>query len=177
MKYVLFALVLSSISASQAAYAACTTPEGVEGEIIYNRDWKVMQFCDSERWIGMGSFNTGSSEQSRRISGEIAAFDLDECPDGWSEYAPSSGRFLRGRCIDSETCPDPDGTRLIGNVQDDDFKAHSHTFSGVRSNYLGSWVGASISGESSGHSARSTSSVGGAETRPVNVAVLFCRYN
>lgn len=36
------------------AWAACATPVGVEGEIIYNREWKVLQFCDGADWVGMG---------------------------------------------------------------------------------------------------------------------------
>lgn len=67
MKSVVFsALFLSTLSVAQA-YAACTSPAGVEGEIIYNRQWKVMQFCDNEHWIGMG----GSSNLAAGNIGEI----------------------------------------------------------------------------------------------------------
>lgn len=36
------------------AWAICTLPDGVEGEIFYNKDQKLVQYCDGERWIGMG---------------------------------------------------------------------------------------------------------------------------
>lgn len=36
------------------AWAVCTLPSGVEGEIIYNRDVKKVQYCDGTHWIGVG---------------------------------------------------------------------------------------------------------------------------
>lgn len=36
------------------AYAVCTLPTGVEGELIYNKDRQVTQYCDGEHWIGVG---------------------------------------------------------------------------------------------------------------------------
>lgn len=38
-----------------AAYAACTAPAGVEGEVEYNIDFKVVQFCDGTNWTRLGS--------------------------------------------------------------------------------------------------------------------------
>lgn len=56
MRFLLVLLAVWGVSAS--AWAACSLPNqaggGVEGEIIYNREWKVMQFCDGTNWIGMG---------------------------------------------------------------------------------------------------------------------------
>lgn len=42
------------------AWAVCTLPDGVEGEIIYNQDVKVVQYCDGTRWIGVGWKGGGS---------------------------------------------------------------------------------------------------------------------
>lgn len=36
------------------SWAACINPAGVEGEIIYNRKWTTLQFCDGSKWIGIG---------------------------------------------------------------------------------------------------------------------------
>lgn len=33
---------------------ACTNPAGVAGELIFNADHKVLQYCDGDDWIGMG---------------------------------------------------------------------------------------------------------------------------
>lgn len=36
------------------AWAVCTRPDGVEGELVYNADQKLLQYCDGARWIGVG---------------------------------------------------------------------------------------------------------------------------
>lgn len=36
------------------ASAACVLPGGVEGEVVYNKDQKLVQYCDGTRWVGMG---------------------------------------------------------------------------------------------------------------------------
>ncbi len=70
-------------------------------------------------------------------SGAVMAFNLSACPTGWSEYAPAYGRFIRG--IDkSGTNIDPSGQRSPGDVQADDFKTHSHGYSGMHNEY-GGW--------------------------------------
>lgn len=48
---VLLTLLLWSIAAP--AYAVCTFPDGVEGEIVYNTTHKVAQFCNGTHWISM----------------------------------------------------------------------------------------------------------------------------
>jgi hypothetical protein len=47
------ALVFLLSLVSNAAYAACTSPVGAEGDIIYNDDFNVVQFCDNTSWISM----------------------------------------------------------------------------------------------------------------------------
>ena len=49
----LFALALFCFSAG-AAHAACTSPASNEGEMMYNADYHVMQYCNGAAWIGMG---------------------------------------------------------------------------------------------------------------------------
>jgi len=46
-------LVILSLGVSHAAYAACASPAGVAGEMIYNTDNSIMQYCDGTNWIGM----------------------------------------------------------------------------------------------------------------------------
>ena len=36
-------------------YAACGSPTGLEGEVIYNTDYATMQFCDNTNWISMAA--------------------------------------------------------------------------------------------------------------------------
>ena len=114
------------------------------------------------------------------------AFDLTSCPAGWSEYTPARGRFLRG--IDNAAGNDPSGTRPPGNTQGDGLGSHTHdyyvghTSSGfghlysyhqianaddIGGRYLASAYGGGINIVATGIS----------ETRPKNVAVLFCEKN
>lgn len=111
-------------------------------------------------------------------SGAIVAFNEDDCPvDGWSEYKPAYGRFLRG--IDKDAKTDPDGTRHAGAPQDDQFKAHEHAYidsraelpAGIHAGEVRSNPGHNIDREGM------TAAVGGEETRPKNVAVLYCVKN
>jgi hypothetical protein len=49
-------LILFTICAlfPAAARAACSNPTGIKGEIIYNEDYGVIQFCNNTDWIKMG---------------------------------------------------------------------------------------------------------------------------
>lgn len=92
------------------------------------------------------------------------------------------GRFLRG--VDGTAGRDPDsGTRtamnplgnpgnLVGSVQADAFKSHTHT-----NNLLGGWstryVNYNGSGGSYGFQETASSATGGSETRPINAYVNY----
>lgn len=106
-------------------------------------------------------------------SGAVVAFELEECPDDtWTEYKAAHGRFIRG--IDrSGTKIDPDLDREIGSLQEDTFKRHSHTANGVAGDRK---HGADGSGERVNNAATvTTSTTGDEETRPKNVALLYCQ--
>lgn len=66
MRYI---LTLCLILLSPSAYAACTSPGGVEGEIIFNRQHKVLQYCNGDIWIGMGM--SGNAAEAQGNNGEI----------------------------------------------------------------------------------------------------------
>jgi len=46
---------------STHAWAACTNPAGVEGELVYNDDHNLMQYCDDVSWIGLGNSDVTTS--------------------------------------------------------------------------------------------------------------------
>jgi hypothetical protein len=51
----IFALCL--LGSAGGVYAAdCTAPNGPEGQIIYNQDWHVPQYCDGTSWVAAGPF-------------------------------------------------------------------------------------------------------------------------
>ncbi|NBU58525.1 MAG: hypothetical protein EBS23_01860 [Betaproteobacteria bacterium] len=49
-----------------SAHAACSSPEGVEGELVYNGAYKTVQFCDGSSWISMSG--TMANESDPEIS-------------------------------------------------------------------------------------------------------------
>lgn len=105
-------------------------------------------------------------------SGAVIAFDLKECPAGWSEYEKAHGRFIRG--IDrGDPKTDPQGERQPGSLQEDLLKSHTHTHKAPRHYNSGAGGHARAKPDGSG----TTSATGGAETRPKNVALLYCRRN
>lgn len=117
-------------------------------------------------------------------SGAVMAFNLQSCPPGWAEYVEAYGRFVRGIDRSGNTI-DPEGERVAGHLQDDAFASHKHT-----SPHPTNAGGNDLFGEgpvlfgaeyepgndADGDERRNyTSPEGGAETRPKNVALLFCQ--
>ncbi len=127
-------------------------------------------------------------------SGTVAAFNLDKCPTNWKAADGDSntpdlrGRFIRGlnkivNADDSFKTPqnsangDPD-TRDIKDYQNDTFKTHNHGGSYLYHNgkYSGETHVGSADNRNLG-SITTMTSQGGAETRPKNVALIFCVKN
>lgn len=85
MRHAVLGIILGLSLFGAEAMAACSGPEGVEGQIIYNRKWKVMQFCDDTRWVGMGSSNTGVG-----VAGSVGEIQFN---DGSGALAADSDLF------------------------------------------------------------------------------------
>lgn len=117
--------------------------------------------------------------------GFVGSFDLSYCPDWWSEYIPARWRFIRW--IDSTWTND--NVRVAWNTQEDAFQWHWHmswtpntyertswarwTAADNTSWERASWYGARrIISDTVNWTPRIAP-----ETRPKNVALLFCRKN
>ena len=113
-------------------------------------------------------------------SGAVVSFDLRSCPDGWNEYTQAYGVFVRG--IDrGQDKRDPDGERVPGSFQGDALEEHRHKYKGNRAqrgvtvdkgdDYHEIWRG----GDRRQRRERRTTRFGDArETRPKNIALLYC---
>jgi len=118
-------------------------------------------------------------------SGSVMAFNLNICPQNWSlaDGTGVSGDFvnldLRGQFVRGldDSAPsigiDPESPRTLGSDQDDELESHQHQLAN------GAGTDSSRSGEFSawrgGASQRYTlTDGGGAETRPKNVALIYC---
>lgn len=117
----------------------------------------------------------------------VVAFSDDECPrTGWEEYKPAYGQFIRG--IDkSQANHDPDGLRFAGSLQKDTYPIHNHTAymqvgaeppngnGGAKSHRAAGGHGQVASdSERYEHNELLKPSGSGTETRPKNVALLYC---
>lgn len=130
--------------------------------------------------------------------GAVMAFYLGSCPDGWTPADGSPGTpDLRGRFIrglndfgSGAATVDPQGTRALGSVQTDAFQGHKHNvlltagavdgnggnpFSGLAAPTALASVGLSQLGETG----TPLDAFYGLprianETRPVNVALIYC---
>ncbi|MCV0371875.1 tail fiber domain-containing protein [Filomicrobium sp.] len=168
----------TNISATYVHLNSATTPltcnSGFTGAMRYTSG--TMQVCDGNNWGNIGIGVPG---------GTIAAFEAVSCPAGWSEYTPARGRFLRG--IDTLAAGiDPSGTRAPGNIQEDTLQNVTGFFGGTNLSTEGPFYvdGGSGNFGSSGTGARrnvafdlSLSARTSTETRPKNVAVIYCQYN
>ncbi|MBN1306446.1 MAG: hypothetical protein JXA18_00915 [Chitinispirillaceae bacterium] len=122
---------------------------------------KFRQFFpgDSTLWI-LADSSTASAEF-------FAATGKSNIPD-------LRGVFLRGINSDrSGTLSDPDGEREAGSSQADAFKSHNHSRMQFVSGATNSGTWGVLDNTDRGHSTTSSSSTGGAETRPRNVAVYW----
>ncbi|MFA6047009.1 MAG: hypothetical protein WC718_18655, partial [Phycisphaerales bacterium] len=159
------AISASTISASYVQLPSATNviacTGGGAGTMRYTSG--TMQVCDGSGWTNVG---IGVPQ------GTISAFALSSCPSGWSEYTPARGRFLRG--IDNGAGNDPTGTRAPGTTQADLVGpvtvqlGHSKLPNGSTSAWT--TAGTNTGGD------WETATGGGIETRPKNVAVIFCQY-
>lgn len=109
---------------------------------------------------------------NNQFKSSVVPFALAQCPDGWKEYAPAYGRFVRG--IDrGDPKIDPDGERQPGGLQNDAFKSHSHPYPFPEKYSGGS--GNSLRTKYHTPLKKRTDPAGGSETRPNNVALLYCQ--
>ena len=110
-------------------------------------------------------------------SGAVVAFESKNCPKiGWEDYKLAYGRFVRG--IDkSNDNIDPQGMRTPGSIQEDEFASHSHSRpKDIHNDEAGQeiWID-SEKHFSYNYGQPNTGETGGKETRPVNVALLYCK--
>ena len=125
----------------------------------------------------INSLKSEISKLRNFLNNGVVAFKLDRCPRGWSDYAPAYGRFIRG--IDnSSSGTDPAGRRNPGDLQSDAFGFHSHKqiFESLN---VGRKAGDRYipfvdRGAAKG---KETTAAGDSETRPKNVALLYCIRN
>jgi len=114
---------------------------------------------------------------AKSLQGAVVAFNSTFCPSGWREFVPAQGRFIRG--IDKTGAGiDPSGLRAPLTLQEDAFKQHQHTLALVgrsgNNAYVNRGPGWGMDDWQGNTTGASTNVVGDSETRPKNVALLYC---
>ncbi len=71
-KFYLFFLIFAFLPAP--AHATCINPVGDHGDMLYNRDHTVMQYCNGTNWISMDASRSGGSDN---LGNHTATKDLD----------------------------------------------------------------------------------------------------
>ena len=109
------------------------------------------------------------------LKDSVIGFESNKCPKGWEEYKPAYGRFIRGLDRSGKNIDPEASKRKFGKPQDDMLKDHKHTITGGQGGHGGRFR--AYDGNASGMITNKTEKTipGGAETRPKNVALLFCR--
>lgn len=120
-------------------------------------------------------------------SGMVVSFASSSCPSPWIPYKPAEGRFIRG--LDPSGKVDADGVRVPGSTQEDSLKAHLHTMgtNGTDTLAMAGGGGTQRLAHFGSTSDPSPNHFGGggkkqtdnnepqvSETRPKNVALLYC---
>lgn len=117
-------------------------------------------------------------------TGAVMAFDLTTCPSGWKPADGTDGTddlrgmFLRGlNTFDAGSTTRSDGkqdpsSRILGAYQADKFDAHTHEIKN-RAIYQSGGAAEGMA-QNGAYGSGVTKSAGGDETRPRNVAYIYC---
>lgn len=146
-------------------------------------------------YAAIGTVNTGDSLTAAKWnelvnavngwiavpSGAVIAFNLASCPSGWLPANGASGtpdlrgEFIRG--LDWGRWLDPDSGRLVWSTQSDEIKSHDHSLNTrIWWTTHNAWVYpmSAWDGTMTNQWTQAIESTGWLETRPHNVALLYC---
>jgi microcystin-dependent protein len=152
----------NALVGSIALFAGTTAPNGWlkcdgTGNLSRSQYLNLWNFANSSNnivdettWLAgrIGSFSTGNGSTTFRI------------PDLRGEFVRA---LADGKAVDTG--------RVIGTAQADDFKSHSHL---LKRDASGAGATGGDTGNSWNGSYRTTETAGGTETRPRNIALLYC---
>ena len=108
LRYALTAVLAVGIAPN--VYAACSTPTGDAGDIVYNSAHNVLQYCNDTDWVGMGSASGGGGgsgvtdgdKTDITVSGSGAAWIIDNAAVTYAKIQDLSahgkilGRYTAG---------------------------------------------------------------------------------
>jgi hypothetical protein len=177
--YILVGLisVLSVLLIANGAYVGHSWSDVTGGSPVLS-SLKVTGEFDADGDVNFTDANIIGLSMGSTPAGFIGAFNLTDCPSGWIHANGSAGTpDLRGMFIrgldDGSVGNDPDAPRTLGSIQFDELGSHSHAISAVH-NTGSTHRGGSASSYNWRHEGFTTGNTGGGETRPKNVALIYC---
>jgi hypothetical protein len=122
-----------------------------------------------------GYLQFGGGGSAGQPPGAVTAFNAENCPEGWTEYEPAQGRFVRGIDKSGENI-DPAGQREPGSTQGARIGWHQHELLSKHDGFYtkGAFRSHGTHGGRPFERKQKTTGTGGKETRPKNVALLYC---
>ena len=83
---------------SPVVYAACGSPSGAAGEIVYNPDYKAVQYCDGTYWIAMGSSPLSNGDKGDVTVGSLGgSLTVDNSAITYAKIQDVTSGALLGR--------------------------------------------------------------------------------
>jgi len=190
--------VLQAIATNNSGTSAPSTTFANQWWVDTQNDILYIRNEANTAWIKLGQLNQTSNTFSAQIpAGMVQAYAGSTAPTGWlkcngdavsrttyatlfaaigTTYGSGDGTStfnvpeLRGEFVRGwDDSRGVDSSRSIGSFQADEFKSHTHTFAGsVASGGSGS------SNRDGSRATKTTDPTGGSETRPRNIAMLYC---
>jgi hypothetical protein len=162
---IIISSVASTLIVSAIVYAATIT--GVGPQTINPGDT-----------IGNGWFQQVNDQIAAAVpAGAVIAFNLTACPSGWIAANGASGTpDLRGEFVRGlDGGRGVDAGRTLATAQADMLRSHTHPLPSNLAIVFGPTTLYFSSGDTGGTAVSGpTGATGGAETRPRNVALLYC---
>jgi microcystin-dependent protein len=187
-------------SLSSGATAPSTTYANQLWYDTANNQIKMRNEANSD-WIVLGTVGTTFEVTGGIPAGAVQSFAMNTAPTGWLDCDGSAvsrttystlytaigttfgagdgsttfnlpdlrGEFIRGW----DDARGVDSGRTFGSAQADDFKAHDHDVSWTAAEG-GSGAGSRVQNYNASYNNNATETVGGDETRPRNIALLYC---
>lgn len=119
----MISLLTATICISGAAHAACSNPAGTKGNMIYNKDFRVLQYCNAaDQWIALmdrPAPGHGNCTGPVRAEG-VVIYNGDEnvpqlCSGKWQALGPLNSGAAGGGC----SLPNEAEGTIIYNDDDD----------------------------------------------------------
>ena len=133
--------------------------------------------CKTIEEITAGNSTNTVTQTDVIPAGAVMAFNLSTCPSGWQTSNGANGTVdLRGvfvRGLDSGVGKDPN--RTLGSYQADAIAPHTHQMGSARMDTGSGFQSATLYTQVAGRMPTMTNGGAGPETRPKNVALLYCQ--